>query len=1065
MAANEKVGIEIELMGGEQALALLQRIDNSIDTLNKKKKFKSLSGLNSAKQELEGYMSTLKKYKSQLGELEEKANASKSAMQKWGKAFENSAASKFAKQNIEAFEEAKRKIAEAESGIGRMEREMDEVTRKTRTFKQEFNSISSSVAHVGSAMQSLGNALTRLTSPFNRLTTGLLMGAGYKALNLVSEGLSNSFTRADTMNKYTRLMKEYETANYSAEQSRKDLDASIQGLPIALDDAISLAQRYTLSLGDMERGTQLAIATNNAFLASMATEQQRYQGMLQLQDLMNGKDLTSREWMSLGASMGKAINEVGLKLGWSKDRLGEFRQELYAGNIATKDFLDALIEVGTGSGSLVDLAKVSAETWEGLFSNIKIAVTRMGANVVDTLNETFKDATGRTLLQRLLGRDAEGNDLQDGIKHWIDNLSESVQNWIKSNPDKIIEFFDQLKSIDWTGLIKGFAEGMKWFAQILGTFASFASGRNMERIGRWMPKLNVLGRGLTILGGLLKGTRHIWGLLGAGAKFLGKGVAGKIGKIGIFGKIASIFGKKKALDEAGEAAKSIPTVSDTFRSAFKSLEGLIKAAGALTLVAGTGAVVFASAKSILKNLKEMTDLVNGGGWDNVGYVGSGVILAIGTFTEIFNAIGGALGKGGLLNTAIASAASLLVTGTLWADTELIKDGLYNIRDTIKGFDEVADAINNMKGFTSLDENAKSKISNTIDTIREVANLLVGKNGGPASRGEYSQGLPMFVGARANGVKNIANALKSMQDIIKNVNALSSMGINVQGNFKSKLEAIGDAIDEVYKAFPRLVRGTAGASNLNTSATNFANALIGIRRMAYHINRLAATSVDTGGFASFVAQLKTALESLKDLQGDLELDITVKLATGFQTSVNNVIKSINNAKKKITTAASKGVRATIPVSIRFSVTSNIGTALGMIAGWRSRLSNQGSGGGSRHTGAQRAMGGMVYRAGGGGIPFRRRGTDTVPAMLTPGEYVHNKRAVSAFGIDFMRKVNNLDMKGAMNELMHRAGGMANINRGTSIVNNNYNNQKVTINNNGNTGAGFTFKSASRFVGAF
>ena len=34
-----------------------------------------------------------------------------------------------------------------------------------------------------------------------------------------------------------------------------------------------------------------------------------------------------------------------------------------------------------------------------------------------------------------------------------------------------------------------------------------------------------------------------------------------------------------------------------------------------------------------------------------------------------------------------------------------------------------------------------------------------------------------------------------------------------------------------------------------------------------------------------------------------------------------------------------------------------------------------------------------------------------------------------------------------------------------MNNNYNNQKVTINNSNNAGAGFTFKSASRFVGAF
>lgn len=1043
----EFVGIELELRGAEGVYRDLQNIDRVLNSLGGRKQVKS--GLTDLKKDIVATRGEIEK-------LEREQKKWQDLQRRVGKDNMSAFGTREMERNAKALQETKMHLKDLQQA----EREVQAATRNMgRTMTQEFNAVSSKIAHVGSAMQSLGNALTRLTSPFSRLTTGLLMGAGYKALNLFTEGISNSFGRADTMNKYTRLMKEYETANYTAEQSRIDLDKSIQGLPIALDEAISLAQRYTLSLGDMERGTQLAIATNNAFLASMATEQQRYQGMLQLQDLMNGKDLNSREWMSLGSSMGKAINEVGLKLGWSKDRLGEFRQELYAGNIATQDFLDALIEVGTGNGALVNLARASAETWEGLFSNIRIAVTRMGANVVDTLNETFKDATGRTLLQQLLGIDAEGNEVGDGIKHWIDGISKSVQDWIRANPDKILDFFNKLKAIDWKGLIKGIAEGLSTFLKVIDALAGLAGSVGLERVGKWLPRLNILGKALTVGGGILKGTRHIWAGAWIGGKLLGKG------KLGIFGKLASVFGKKKDIDAAGDAAKSVPKVSDTFRSAFKSLEGLIKAAGALTLVAGTGAVVFASAKSILKNLKEMTDLVNSGGWDNVGYVGGGVILAIGTFTEIFNAIGAALGPTGLLNTAIASAASLLVTGTLWADTELIKDGLYNIRDTIKGFDEVASAINNMQGFTSLSDNAKTKISNTIDTIREVANLLVGKNGGPASRGEYSQGLPMFVGARANGVKNIANALKSMQDIIKNVNALSSMGINVQGNFKSKLEAVGDAIDEVYRAFPRLVRGTAGASNLNTSATNFANALIGIRRMAYHINKLAGTSVDTGGFASFVAQLKTALESLKDVQGDLELDIRVKIATGFQTSVNNVIKSINNAKKKITTAAGKGIRVTIPVSIRFSVTSNIGTALGMIAGWRNNLRNQGSGGGSRHTGVQEAMGGYVYRANGGGVPFRRRGTDTVPAMLTPGEYVHNKRAVSAFGIDFMRKVNNLDMKGAMNELMHRAGGMANINRGTSIVNNNYNNQKVTINNNGNTGAGFTFKSASRFVGAF
>jgi hypothetical protein len=43
----------------------------------------------------------------------------------------------------------------------------------------------------------------------------------------------------------------------------------------------------------------------------------------------------------------------------------------------------------------------------------------------------------------------------------------------------------------------------------------------------------------------------------------------------------------------------------------------------------------------------------------------------------------------------------------------------------------------------------------------------------------------------------------------------------------------------------------------------------------------------------------------------------------------------------------------------------------------------------------ATGGMVYLAGGGN-PFKPRGTDTIPAMLTPGEYVLNTKMVGQIG---------------------------------------------------------------------
>jgi hypothetical protein len=50
------------------------------------------------------------------------------------------------------------------------------------------------------------------------------------------------------------------------------------------------------------------------------------------------------------------------------------------------------------------------------------------------------------------------------------------------------------------------------------------------------------------------------------------------------------------------------------------------------------------------------------------------------------------------------------------------------------------------------------------------------------------------------------------------------------------------------------------------------------------------------------------------------------------------------------------------------------------------------------------GGPVYRAGGGSI-FKPRGTDTVPAMLTPGEFVIRKSSVDKIGVGNLQSLNS------------------------------------------------------------
>ena len=87
---------------------------------------------------------------------------------------------------------------------------------------------------------------------------------------------------------------------------------------------------------------------------------------------------------------------------------------------------------------------------------------------------------------------------------------------------------------------------------------------------------------------------------------------------------------------------------------------------------------------------------------------------------------------------------------------------------------------------------------------------------------------------------------------------------------------------------------------------------------------------------------------------------------------------------------------------------------------------------------RAVGGIIPEYHSNGLPvginWRRRGTDTVPTMLTPGEYVLRKKAVDSLGTNLL---NNLNKYGV--------GALQNVAKST-IINNVYNTNNARINQN-------------------
>lgn len=187
-----------------------------------------------------------------------------------------------------------------------------------------------------------------------------------------------------------------------------------------------------------------------------------------------------------------------------------------------------------------------------------------------------------------------------------------------------------------------------------------------------------------------------------------------------------------------------------------------------------------------------------------------------------------------------------------------------------------------------------------------------------------------------------------------------------------------------------------------------------------------------------------------------------------TSAKNLTKYLGENAKNWGTAIVNGFNAPWVVAqiktALMSIAWSIGTDGFYSAGYRAGLAF--ASGARSAVGNSGGIAGALYRAKGGSI-FKRRGTDTVPAMLTPGEYVMQRKAVSTFGRDFMRRVNALDIKGAMASLAMRGGAHILGARGMSINNSRTvtktNNAKVTQNIYTNN-ANFAYRRANRWVGA-
>lgn len=239
------------------------------------------------------------------------------------------------------------------------------------------------------------------------------------------------------------------------------------------------------------------------------------------------------------------------------------------------------------------------------------------------------------------------------------------------------------------------------------------------------------------------------------------------------------------------------------------------------------------------------------------------------------------------------------------------------------------------------------------------------------------------------------------------------------------ESIEKAIQEAYEDKGAL--SEKEIASLKTSSTNLVETLsnlitkgqIKTDEAKEILKNIPIDLVDTSKLSE---EGKALLKSL-----GLKVDNTTGKITEMKDKVNgNDPKDVDTSK--ITEEARKIEEAlnSLVNSVANAVTSIFNSTPKSVSG------------GGKKKGKRKQFGGIIpeYHSDGDiiGVDWTPRGTDTVPTMLTPGEYVLRKKAVESLGLNFLNNLNKYGNKALQS------------NSGQTIINNVYNTNNAKISQN-------------------
>ena len=245
-----------------------------------------------------------------------------------------------------------------------------------------------------------------------------LVKIGAAAFSALVKSMDAAISRFDTFNTFPDVMSALGESTEDSEQAIDKLSDGIEGLPTKLDDIVSVTQRMYSSFKNLDESTDTALALNNALLASGASAVDAQRGTDQyIQALQKGK-FELEEWKTLQETMGVGLSLIAESFGMTER---ELKSALDSGQISMMEFNDRMVELGTGSGELAELAKINSQTIATALTNLRNTASRGLADIIQAFSDMVEEVSGKSLYENL-----------EGLKDVVNSAFKAISNTIKA---------------------------------------------------------------------------------------------------------------------------------------------------------------------------------------------------------------------------------------------------------------------------------------------------------------------------------------------------------------------------------------------------------------------------------------------------------------------------------------------------------------------------------------------------------------------------------------------------------------------------------------------------------